>query len=49
LLLQSLKEIQPQPLPKWPYGETGENFMSVFKSITPPNFLKIRKEVMDSI
>lgn len=49
LLLQSLKEIPVPKLPKWPYGENGENFMSIFKSITPPNFHRIRREVAEQI
>ena len=48
-LIASLKEIEIPTLQKWPYGETGENFMSIFKSITPPNFHIIRMEVMESV
>ena len=49
VLLQSLKEIQRPTLPKYPYGNDKENYLKIFKAVTPVNFHLIMREVVENI
>ena len=49
VLLTSLREIPKPTLPKYPYGNDKENYLKIFKAVTPVNFHLIMREVVEQI